>query len=265
MAIHPTAIIDPRAEIHETAEIGPYAVISGPARIGANCRIWNHAHIGGELQMGEANEVHPFAIVGHVPQITNYDGKLRRTLIGNRNVFREGVSVHWASKDEGATVIGDDCLFMANSHIAHDCRIGNRVILVNGALLAGHVEVQDSAFISGNSVVHQFVRIGRFVMFRGLSGVGKDVCPFMMVSGIDRLAWKINRVGLSRSGFTPQARNEIKRAHRVLFRDGNSVPRAVEILKAGDPGPEIQEIITFIEGSQRGILRTLTGADSEED
>lgn len=264
MPIHATAIIDPQAQLHETVDVGPYVVIDGPVRIGARTRILSHAHICGDTTIGEDNVIHMSAVIGHVPQITGYDGKLRRTIIGNRNDLREYVTIHCASKDDTATIVGDDCMFMVNSHVGHDCIIGNKVILVNGALVGGHAEIQEGAFISGNSTIHQRVRIGRFAMLQGLTGVSKDVCPFMRATGRNEIR-TINMVRLRREGFTPEARREIKEAYRILFGRRTNIPRAVEQLKACNFGAEVQEIIRFIESSKLGVLTSSHSAKGEDE
>lgn len=265
MPIHPTALVDPRAILHETVEVGPFAVIEGSVRIGARTRLLARAHILGDTVLGEENVVHMNAVIGHEPQIIPYDGKARATRIGNRNVFREGVSIHCASKDEGATIIGDDCFFMANSHVGHDCHIGNRVILANGALIGGHVEIQDFAFISGNCTIHQFVRIGRYVMFQGLSGAGKDIIPFMLAADKNAVAG-LNVVGLRRAGFGRQELGEIKAAFKTIFTQHKSLPRAIEELKAGDFGDKVKEIIAFCEApTKRGVCNTYAGDQSGEE
>ena len=252
MPIHPTAIIDPKAEIHETAEIGPYVIIEGNVRIGARTRLMAFVHVNGETTIGEDNIIHMGAVIGHWPQDIHYHGEPRGLVIGNRNTIREHASIHRATKEDIPTRVGDDCFLMGNSHIGHDCQIGSGIIIANNAMLAGHVIVEDRANISGGCAVHQFTRIGRFVMMQGHSGVGKDVPPFMITAGTNRVH-SLNIIGLKRAGFSIQARNEIKAAYRILYRQGYSITHAVEELKAGGFGPEVQEIIDFIAKSKRGI------------
>lgn len=265
MSIHPTAIIESGAQLHETVEVGPHAVIESKVRIGARTRVLARAHITGDTTIGEDNVIHMNTVIGHEPQILGYDGKPRRTIIGNRNVFREGVSIHSASKDEGMTRIGDGCFFMANSHVGHDSLIGNRVILANGALIGGHVEIQDFAFISGNCTIHQFVRIGRYVMFQGLTGSSKDIIPFMLVAGGNNAVAGLNAVGLRRAGFSREEMGEIKQAFKILFLQHNSLPRALEELKSGNYGEKVQEIIRFCESpTHKGVCMAYAG-DKIED
>jgi UDP-N-acetylglucosamine acyltransferase len=266
MSIHPTALVDPTAEIHETAEIGPYVVIEKNVRIGAGTRLMPFVHICEGVTIGENNKIHSHAVIGDAPQHLAYDGGPRRTVIGDHNDIREYVTVHRSYAAEGETRIGNRCLLMVNSHVGHDSIIGDNVILTNGALLAGHVTVMDRAIISGNCGVHQFVRIGRFAMMQGLAGVSKDVPPYMiMATGMNTVAG-INVIGLRRAGFSQEARNQIKQAYRILFRQGNSVPSALAKIKACGFGPEVQEIITFIEGSKRGICtQGRRGATQDEE
>ncbi|MBN1867678.1 acyl-ACP--UDP-N-acetylglucosamine O-acyltransferase [Candidatus Sumerlaeota bacterium] len=252
MAIHPTAIVDPQAEIHETAEIGPYVVIDGQVRIGARTRLMPYVHVDGETTIGEDNVIHMGAVIGHGAQVLGKDLEPGRLTIGNGNTIREYASIHRSFVEGGCTEIGDRCYIMGFSHVGHDCKLGNEVILVNGALLSGHVEVGDNAFISGNCLVHQFVRIGRRTMFQGRAGVGKDVPPFMMVAGVNNVVG-INVIGLRRAGFSAQARKEIRQAYKILCRSGLSVPNALARLREGGFGPEVQEIVDFARDSKRGI------------
>jgi len=252
VSIHPTAIVDPKAELDETVEVGPYVIIEGGVRIGARTRIMAHAHINGNTTIGEDNVIHMGAVIGHEPQDIGYDGAPNRLVIGDRNTFREYVSIHRASSPETETRVGSDCFLMGFSHIGHDCHVGDRVIVANYSMLGGHAEVQDGVNISGGCAVHQFTRIGRYAMLQGLSGASKDVPPFMTAMRVNRVSGP-NIVGLRRAGFSAQARREIRAASKVLFREGNSVPRALEKLRQGGFGPEVQEMIEFIEKSKRGI------------
>jgi UDP-N-acetylglucosamine acyltransferase len=264
MSIHPTALVDSTAVVHESAEIGPFAILEANVRIGAGTRVGPYVHIHANVSIGENNVFHSHCVIGDAPQHLAYKGEPRGTVIGNGNVFREHATVHRSFQEEHPTTIGDDCLFMVNSHVGHDSVVGNRVILTNGSLLGGHVEIQDFAIISGNSTIHQFVRIGRFVMMQGLSGSSKDVPPFCMAADKNEVVG-LNVVGLRRAGFNTAARNEIKRAFHVLYREGHSVPRALELLRAGNPGPEVKEMITFIEGSKKGICKFRNAEDVVEE
>jgi UDP-N-acetylglucosamine acyltransferase len=264
MPIHPTAIVSSEAQIHEAADIGPYVVVDGPVRIGARTRVLPYVHLSGDTVIGEDNIIHMGCVIGYEPQDLGYKGESRRLEIGNGNVFREHVTIHRASKADTVTRIGDQCFLMVNCHVGHDCQIGNRVIIANNTMLAGHVVLHDGANISGGCAIHQFTRIGRFVMMQGMSGIGKDVPPFLVALGVNRIGG-INVIGLRRAGFTAEARSQIKTAHRILYREGNSVAVALEKLKAGGFGPEVAEMIAFIEGSRRGICRRLLREASDDD
>ena len=175
--IHPTAIIDPRAAIHAECEVGPYVVVDGPVKIGRGTRVMAHATLLGWTEIGEENEIHPGAVLGDAPQDKAYSGAESYLKIGDRNVFREFVQVHRGTAPGSATVVGSDNDLMAGAHAGHNCRLGNGIVLANNALLGGHVEVADRAFISGQCVVHQFVRVGELSLMRGLSGTSRDVPP----------------------------------------------------------------------------------------
>lgn len=272
MSIHPAAIIHPTAKIDPTAEIGPNAVVEEDSVIGPRCRLWPNAFVGKWTTMGEGNELHPGAVVGHQPQDLKFKGEKSFTRIGNFNTFREYSNTHRGNGEGTATVIGNRCLIMATAHIAHNCHLGNEVILANGALLAGHVVVEDRAFISGNSVVHQFCRIGRYAMMSGVTGVSKDIPPFMIVDGINSVGG-INIVGLKRAGFSPATRKAIKEAYKILYRSGLNFKNAVDQIGREVLDPEVQSLIRFIRESKRGICRHRgvgigrrdSGASAEEE
>ncbi|MFH1046655.1 MAG: acyl-ACP--UDP-N-acetylglucosamine O-acyltransferase [Candidatus Omnitrophota bacterium] len=252
MQIHPTAIVSPKAILAEDVEIGPYCVIEDGVRIGRGTKIYSHAHILGRTDIGEQCQIHIGAVLGHAPQIRKTIDALGGLVIGQRNIFREYATINRASAAERATTIGNDNYFMAFSHIAHDCAIGNHVTVCNGALVAGHVTIEDHAFISGNVTVHQFCRIGRIAMIGGLARVSKDVPPYMLVKG-DSAVWAINSVGLRRLQVALPVRIQIKQAFRILYRSGLNVQQALEQLRRQTPSSEIEHLITFIAGSQRGI------------
>ncbi len=250
--IHSSAVVDPCAELADDVEIGPCVVIDGPVRIGPGTRLVAFVHVSGHTEIGCENVIHPFAVIGHEPQHTGYRGEPTKLIIGDRNVIREHAEIHRGTvQGTGATVIGDDNLIMGHAHVAHDCRLGNRVTLVNGALLGGHVEVDDSAFVSGNVVVHQFARIGRLAIVQGLGGIGKDVLPYAMASGIDTIVGT-NVIGLRRAGFDQELRERIRNTFRLFFRLPIHDAVSEAIL---DPTPEVQEIVSFIERSRRGVCR----------
>ena len=255
MAIHPTAIVDSRAEIDESVEIGPYAIIDGEVTVGPGTIIMPYAHISGRTTIGANNEIHMGCVIGHVPQHKGYGGEPTETIIGDRNIIREYASIHRAFEPGGATRIGNDCFLMGFSHVGHDCVLHDKVVLANTGLLAGHSEIMEGANISGGCVVHQFTRIGRMVMFQGNTAIGKDVPPFMLCRRVNEVAG-VNIIGLRRAGFSADARKEVRQAYKILYRQGLSLPRALERLRNGDFGPEVQEIIDFVNDSRRGICLT---------
>lgn len=253
MAIHPTAVIDPRAEIHADAEIGPYVVIDGPAKIGRGTRIMAHACIMGWTEIGEGNEIHPGAVLGDAPQDLAYRGEESYLRIGGRNIFREHVQLHRGTAPASSTVIGNDNFLMAGSHVAHNCKLGDHVVLANGALLGGYVEVGDRAFISGHCVVHQFVRVGELSLMRGLSGASRDVPPYAIVDW-QHTVRGVNGVGLKRAGFDERRIREIRGAFRILFRQGRNLSLAVKEIEARENNsPDVLALLEFIQSSKRGV------------
>ncbi|MGC8740605.1 MAG: acyl-ACP--UDP-N-acetylglucosamine O-acyltransferase [Candidatus Sumerlaeaceae bacterium] len=251
--IHPTAIVDSKAELDPSVEVGPHVIIEGPVRIGARTRILANAYLCGDTQIGSDNVIHMGCVIGHTPQHLGYRGAPTGVRIGNANEFREYVTIHRAAEEGHYTTIGDRCYFMGLSHVAHDVIVGNEVIVANGALLAGHVRVEDKVFISGNVGVHQFCAIGELAMIGGLSKIVKDIPPFMLVDG-QSVVCGINVVGLRRAGFDAQARENIQQAYRILYRSGLSVSEAVARLASQFPECEpIQKLVSFIRNSKRGI------------
>ena len=261
--IHPTAIIADSAQIGEGTEIGAYAIVEENVILGKNNKLWPQAYIASNTVMGDGNEVHPGALIGHLPQDLKFDPATKSgTKIGHRNVFREHCSVHRATKDGTNTIIGDDCLFMGNSHVAHDCLVGNKVILVNNASLTGHTEMGDGAIMSGMTGIHQFCRIGRLAMMSALSATNKDLPPFMTFGGRPASCLGLNLVGMRRAGIDREQRNEIKQAHRWIYREGLTLPEALEKIEAELHCDEVKELVAFIRSSKRGIC---LGAGESED
>ena len=252
MPVHPTAIIDRRAEIDPSAEIGPYVVIDGKVRIGAGTRILAHAYLSGATVIGRDNVIHVGAVIGHEPQLIGFGGEPTPLRIGDRNVFREHCEVHRASKADGATIIGDDNFLMSHSHVGHDSRIGNRVIIATGAMLGGHVEVGDQVFISGNCAVHQFVRIGRLAFLQGQSGTSRDVPPFCLMDRLHTVRG-LNRVGLRRAGFDPEQIRALQRAFVRLFRQRRNLKAALAEIEAEPMSAEVAHLVEFIRASRRGV------------
>ena len=252
MPIHPTALIDARGQIDPQADIGPYVVIDGPVHVGPRTRVLAHATLTGWTTIGADNVIHMGAVVGHTPQDLAFTGEESYLRIGDRNVIREHVQIHRGTKPGSATVIGSDNFFMATSHIGHNCRIGNHVIITNGAMLGGYVEVEDQVFVSGNCTVHQFVRIGRLAILRGLSRTSRDVPPFCIMDGTHTVR-AINRVGLRRAGFTGAQIRALQNAFVRLFGRAGNLSKAVAALESKPVSPEVRYLIDFIRASKRGV------------
>ena len=262
--IHPTAIIAPDAKIGEGVSIGPYTIIGKNTVIGAGTKIGPHCVIENTV-MGENNNITASAFIGTPPQDLSYKGIESMVVIGNGNLIREGVTIHRATTLEHPTKIGNNCMFMANSHVAHDCVLGNNIILVNSAGLAGHVEVADNVLFSGLTAAHQFTRVGRLAMISGLSGLPLDVPPFCRASGGRAKLVGLNSVGLRRNGFTREMVSAVKKAYRQLFLSKKTLKESVEILKKDNPTPEVMEMINFIEASKRGITSARRKTRATED
>jgi UDP-N-acetylglucosamine acyltransferase len=251
--IHPTAIVDPQAELASDVEVGPFAVIEAGVKIASGTIIGPHVHVQGLTEIGPNNSIGTGSTIGLPPQHIEYRGAPTRLVIGSGNRIRECVSIHRAFREGEATVIGNDCFFMDGSHVAHDCRLGNGVIVANGVMLGGHVSVGDRAFISGLVAVHQFCRIGRLAMTQGLSGIGQDVPPFMIVGGFRAVIRALNVVGLQRAGVSTDVRAELKRLFRALYRSGKTIKAALEEVDRRELSPEGRELLDFYSESRRGI------------
>ena len=264
MAIHPTAIVDSSAQIDPSAAIGPYAIIGPDTIIGARTTIGAHTIVE-YATLGADNILHPGCYVGTPPQDLKYAGEKTRLVMGDGNRVRECVTLNRGTTATGETVIGSNCLFMAYSHVAHDCRIGNGVIVVNSVGIAGHVEIGDFTVVGGIVGIHQFTRIGRYCMLGGGSMVGKDVPPFCTCQGDRATLRGLNLVGMRRAGLSREAMSAVKEAYRVLFLSGITLEGAIERLKTPAATPEVLEMIDFIERTKRGITRPATGAQAEEE
>ena len=222
MTIHPTAVIDPQAEIDVDVAIGPYVVIDGPVKIKRGSRVMAHAYLTGWTEIGADNEIHPGAVIGEAPQDRAYKGEETYLRIGDHNIIREHAQIHRGTAPGSATIVGNHNFLMANSHIGHNCNIGDNVTLANGALIAGYVEMGNHVFISGNCVVHQFVRIGDYALMRGLSATSRDVPPYAIIDW-QHTVRGVNVTGLKRAGFDDKRIREIREAFRVLFRKGRNL------------------------------------------
>ena len=250
--IHPSAIVDSRAEIDPTVEVGAHAVIEGPVRIGPRTRVFARAVITGLTVLGADNEIHYGAVIGDTPQDLAFPGAPSYLRIGDGNVFREHATVHRGTKPESETVIGDRNYFMQNSHVGHNCRIGNQAIVAGGALLSGYVELGNRGFVSGNCVVHQFVRIGRLAMLRGLSRTSRDVPPFCIMDGTHTVR-TVNLVGLRRAELSRDAIRAIRSAFKTLFLRRRNLKIALAEVEAGPMVDEVRELVDFIRASKRGV------------
>ena len=255
--VHPTASIAPDAELADGVEVGAYAVIGAGVVIGANTIVGPHAVVQGPTRIGADNRIFQFASVGSAPQDKKYAGEPTRLEIGNRNLIRECVTLNRGTvQDEGVTSIGDDNLFMAYSHVAHDCRVGNKCVLANNATLGGHVQLGDWVIMGGLSAVHQFCKVGAHAFIANNAAVTRDVPPFVMAVGQPAAAHSVNAEGLKRRGFTPEQIRNIRQAFRLLYRSGLKLADAAAQLGVlAEQQPELRAIVDFLPRSTRSIVR----------
>ena len=256
-AIHPTAVIAPDAVLADGVEVGPFSVIGPGVEIGRGTRVGPHVVIEGPTRIGAGNRIFQFASVGADPQDKKYRGEPSRLEIGDRNVIRECVTLHrGTAQDQGVTRIGDDNLFMAYAHVAHDCVIGNQCILANNATLGGHVHLGDWVIMGGLSAIHQFGRVGAHAFIANNAAVTRDVPPFVMAVGQPADAHSINAEGLKRRGFTPGQIRNIRAAFRVLYRSGLKLAEATaELETLAKDQPELLPLVEFLPLASRGIVR----------
>lgn len=253
---HPTAIIHPGAKIGSDCHIGPYCVIGEHVTLGDRCQLHSHVVIDGHTKLGAENEIFPFASIGLKTQDLKWKGGLTRTEIGDGNTFREYVTVHSATSNGEATMVGSHNTILAYCHLAHNVTLGSHVIMSNVATLAGHVTVEDHAVIGGLAAVHQFCRIGKFAMIGGCSKVVQDVPPFMIADGNPAETRTINKIGMERHGVSEEAQTAMKQAYKILFREGLSISNAlIKIEGELKPLPEILHLIQFVRASERGISK----------
>jgi UDP-N-acetylglucosamine acyltransferase len=255
--IHEQALVHPGAQLDEGVEVGPFSVIGPMVRIGAGTVVSSHAVIEGRTTIGRDNRIFQFASVGTIPQDLKYDGEDSELVIGDRNRIRECSTFHLGTEDGGMlTRIGDDNLFMAYCHVAHDCIVGNGVIMANAATLGGHVVVDDQAIIGGLTGVHQFCRIGSMTMIAASSLVAQDIPPYTTAQGDRAALVGLNVEGLKRKGFSKETISSLKAAYRTLFRSGMTMADAVAALKTQDmTSPEVSNLLAFVENSERGVAR----------
>jgi len=260
--IHPTAIVHRGAKLDATVQVGAFAIIDEGVEIGPHCVIGPQVYLTGRTTIGAHNRFYAGCVIGEEPQDLKYAGEPTRLRIGDRNVFREHVTVHRSNKLAEETVIGSENFLMANCHVAHNCHLGDGVILANGVLLAGHVTVEDRAFLSGNCVVHQFVRIGTLALMQGGSAISKDLPPYTVACG-DNSICGLNIIGLRRAGLTPAQRLALKRLYRLLFREGKNLRTALASAQATFDSPPAKRMMAFVAASERGVCSDV-GEDRTE-
>ena len=252
--IHPTALVDAKAQLGENVSIGPYSIVGPDVTLGDGTELQSHVHITGDTVLGKNCTIFPFASVGSQTQDLKFKGGTPGVRIGDNTTLREYVTVNAATNDGNVTVVGNGCHIMAYVHVAHDCIIGNQVIMANCATLAGHIVIEDQAIIGGLCGIHQFVRIGRMSIIGGCSKVVQDVPPFMMADGHPLAIRGLNKVGMKRKGLADSALGELKNCHRVLYRQDLSTRQALEELDGQNfVSDEAQLLIRFVKGSERGI------------
>lgn len=262
--IHPTAIIHPSAQLDSGITVEAYAVVDEHVAIGPGCRIGPHVYITGRTTIGSNNQFHAGGVIGDAPQDLRYRGEASGLRIGNDNVFREHATVHRSNSTQEPTIIGSNCLLMANSHVGHNTRLGDHVILANGALLGGHTVVENRAFISANCLVHQFVRVGTLALMQGGAGVSKDVPPYAVAHGDNRICG-LNVVGLRRAEFSMEDRQELKRLYHFLFRSGRNLRAAAAEASKQFRSERARVMLDFILESKRGICAHGRGMEEGEE
>ncbi len=256
--IHPTAIIDPKAEIGEGVDVGPYSVIEKGVVIDQDTKIEPHVIIREGTHIGKRCHIFQFASIGEAPQFLGYKGEKTLLQIGDQNIIRECVTLHRGTPHGGGkTVIGNRNYFMAYSHVAHDCQIGNEVIMANAAALGGHIVIEDWAIIGGLVAVHQFVRVGAYAMIGGFSGVLLDIPPYTKAKGDRARLYGLNTIGLKRANFSEETLKALKKTYRIIFRSGLTLEKAVKGVSEDEISriPEVQHLLHFIQHSKRGIAR----------
>jgi len=257
MNIHPTALVDPEAQLSEGVQIGPYTIIRPDVTIGENTIIGSHVVIDSHTDIGANCRIFQFSSIGAAPQDLKYRGEKTRVIIGDNNVIREFVTINRSTTaDIGMTKIGNNNLLMAYCHVAHNCRLGNFIVMANAANLAGHIDVGDFAIIGGLSGVHQFTRIGTHAFIGGASAVAQDVPPYVTVSGNRAKLYGLNVVGLKRRGFSEETLSALRQTYRIIFRSSLILKKAIEKVRVEVPDlPEVKHMVEFIEQSERGVTR----------
>ena len=262
--IHPTAIVHPNAKLDATVRVGPYAIIDEGVELGADCIVGPHVYLTGRTTIGAHNLFHAGCVIGDAPQDLKYQGEPTRLRIGDHNVFREHFTVNRATRPDSETVIGSHNFLMINAHVGHNCVVGDHVILANGALLAGHAEVQDRAFISGNCCVHQFTRVGTLALMQGGSAISQDLPPFTVALRVNEICG-LNSVGLRRAGFTVEQRLELKRLYQLLFRSGENLREATAGAQKTFTGAAAKTLLDFVANAKRGVCADSGRAAGERE
>ncbi len=250
--IHPTAIVHPKAKVDPTVKVGPYAIIDEGVEVGEHCTIGPYVYLTGLTSIGAYNRFFAGAVIGEAPQDLKYRGAPSRLRIGGHNIFREHVTVHRANNPEEETVVGSHNLLMAHCHVGHNCRLADHIIIANGALLGGHVSVDARALISGNCLVHQFVRVGTLALMQGGSAISKDLPPYTVARG-DNGICGLNTIGLRRAGIAPAERLELRQLYHALFRQGINLRHALAAAAEQFTSGPARVMLEFLAGSRRGV------------
>ncbi len=255
--VHPTAIVHETARVAESASVGPYSIIGAEAEIGAGCELAAHVFVEGPIRIGERNRFFPYTAIGVVPQDLKFRGERSETRIGSDNTFREFVTVHRGTAGGGAlTAIGNGCLLQAHSHVAHDCHLGDKVILGHGVTLAGHVVIEEAAFVGAFTGVHQFCRVGRHSIVGGYSVLTQDVLPFSKTVAERKVkTFGLNQVGLERHGFSAQRIERLRHAFRLLLSSKLNTTQALEQIRAEGLNEDLEVLVNFITSSERGVIK----------
>ena len=268
MDIHPTAIIHPNAKLGNDVTVGPYSVIGEHVTIGRETRLFSHVNIDGWTEIGERCQVYPFASIGMSPQHLQYNGEPTRVVIGHDNIIREYVTVNRGTvQGGGATILGHGNFLMAYVHVAHDCHLGNHLVMANAATLAGHITIGDHAIIGGLVGIHQHVRVGAYAMIGGCSAVRLDVPPFLLAAGGHRAKlYGVNSIGLRRKGFARGRVLPLKRAYQLLFRSDHRLAEAIKIVRDEFiENAEVMNLVTFLETTRRGVCTSVRSASGNEE
>jgi UDP-N-acetylglucosamine acyltransferase len=261
--LHPTAIIAPTAQLAPDVQVGPYAVIEGNVTLGPGCVVGPFVHLLGHTTLGARNRIHAGAVIGDTPQDLKYKGEPTRLVIGDDNVIREHATIHCSTRPDTATTIGSHCFIMGNAHVGHDVKVRDHAILCNGIAIAGFAEIGERAFLSANTLVHQFCRIGALVLMQGGAAVSQDVPPFCIATG-DNAICGLNTIGLRRNGFTAEQRQELRRLYRLLFLGDKPWRDALAEALATAQGDAAKQLVAFITASKRGVCRHVGDRNAEE-